>query len=76
MGTRYLLENGFSGCAAINKWAHDHGAQWDRALRLELWGEEKYDRLWGIANGFGKKGERIDYAAVIADLSGQKEEGR
>jgi hypothetical protein len=79
MGTRYLLENGFSGCSGINKWAKDHGAEWDRALRLQLWGEEKYNRLWALADNFKRDQGFTDYAEIIARLTGQsqsKEEAR
>ena len=77
MGTRYLLENGFSGCAAANFLAEVKPLEWDTYLRAR-WGEEKYERLRAIALNFGKKGEHVDYQAVIADLSGRvkkEEEG-
>ena len=73
MGTRYLLENGFSGCASHNFFAEIKPLEWDTYLR-KLWGE-KYGRLRDLALNFGKRGERTDYAAIIAGLRGRKENG-
>lgn len=75
MGTRYLLENGFSGCAAMNFIAEVRPLEWDEYLR-DRWGDEKYERLRALALGFGKKGEHTDYTAIIADLSRSEEKER
>lgn len=67
MGTRYLLENGFSGCAGHNFYAEIKPLEWDSYLRRK-WGETEYTRLRELALGFGRKGENVNYTAVIADL--------
>ena len=71
MGTRYLLENGFSGCASHNFYAEIHPLEWDQYLRKQ-WGEEKYARLRDLALNFGRNGGHTDYAEVIARLTGQR----
>ncbi len=72
MGTRYALENGFSGCASHNLWAELKPLEWDEWLR-QRWGAETYQRLRDLALNFGKKGERIDYEEVIKALGGESE---
>lgn len=73
LGTRWLLENGFSGCAGHNFYAEVKPLEWDQYLR-KTWGTAKYERLRDLALNFGKSGQKVDYTAVIATLSGQKEE--
>ena len=75
MGTRYSLENGFSGCAGHNFFAEIKPLEWDTYLR-KRWGEAKYERLRDLALNFGKRGDRTDYAEIIRELSGQKEEAK
>lgn len=74
MGTRYLLDNGFSGCAAHNLWAELKPLEYDEFLRA-VWGQEKYGRLRDLALNFGKSGGHIDYEEVIAALRDRKREG-
>ena len=65
LGTRYLIENGFSGCAAHNLFAELKPLEWDNWLRAK-WGAEKYEALRNIALGF--KG-LVDYEAIVKALS-------
>lgn len=75
LGTRYLLDNGFSGCAGHNFFAEVKPLEWDEYLRRR-WGIPKYEEMRTRALNFGKKGERMDYEQVIADLRVRNEEGR
>jgi hypothetical protein len=59
---------GFSGCAAINTWAHYHPLEWREFLRDE-WGREEYERLVELA----LHGPKADYDQALADLSAEKE---
>lgn len=68
LGTRYLLANGLSGCAGHNFYAEIHPLEWDEYIRRRL-GETEYGRLRALALNFGKSGEKVNYQAVIADLS-------
>jgi hypothetical protein len=74
MGTRYLLENGFSGCASHNLWAELKPLEWDEFLRA-VWGAE-YQRLRTIALDFGKDGANVDYEATIADFEARRDRKR
>lgn len=67
LGTRYLLENGFSGCAAANFLAEVKPLEWDSYLRSR-WGPRQYEKLRALALNFGKQGEHLDYGAVINGL--------
>lgn len=70
MGTRYLLENGLSGCAGHNFYAEIKPLEWDEYIRRRL-GEKEYGRLRDLALNFGRNGGHTDYTAIIADLSGR-----
>ena len=67
LGTRWDLNNGFSGCAAHNLYAELRPLEWDEFLRRH-WGD-KYEEKRLRALNFGK-GQKVDYAAVIAGLKG------
>lgn len=70
LGTRWLLENGVSGCAGHNYFAEIKPLEWDEYVRRRL-GESEYGRLRSLALNFGKKGENVNYGEVIAELSGR-----
>lgn len=64
MRTRWVLENGLSGCAGVNIWAHHHKNDWVAYL-VRHWGAEKFARLMEMS----VSGPLPDYAEVLKVLS-------
>ena len=66
-GTRWVVLNGFSGCHALNTWAHYNKRKWYDWCRLQ-WGFGVYEELKRLANST----TITDYDAVLAQLGAQK----
>lgn len=62
LGTRWMLTNGFSACAAMNVWAYRNKRKWYSYLR-EVWGEETYWAMEKYAE------QEPDYERVLAKLT-------
>lgn len=48
MRVRWLLENGLSGCAGVNIWAHQNKNDWIAYL-IRHWGAEKFARIMELS---------------------------